>query len=333
MTRPASDAQGHVRGQQLTDDGASPGWSLREEMDITRDTLERRKAWLEFTQADVERLAQADALVSRHADELVEELYAHIHSADGAQDGDTAPTHTKGLLGEYFLGLTRGAYDVEFVEERLRLVGGLRQRFGPDPSWYLGTYNLYLRAVGERLRGAGDEIDDPRAVFESVRKVTFLDLGFAFDAYMLERERTIWRQEEELRKLSTPVLQLQDELLLLPIVGFVDTARAQQLTEQLLHAIRERRARVVVIDVTGVGAVDSRVANHIVQTVEAARLMGAAAIVTGLSAEVAQTLVRLGVDLSAVRTVGDLQGGIEEADRLLGTRGGLSTPVDGRVEP
>lgn len=317
---------------KITGDGAGHGRSLRDEMDITSETLERRKAWLEFTQTDVERLAQADTLVSRHADDLVEQLYAHINSADGSRDGDAAPAHTKELLGEYFLGLTRGAYDVDFVEERLRLVGGLRQRFGPDPSWYLGTYNLYLRAVGERIRAAGDEIDDPRAVFESVRKVTFLDLGFAFDAYILERERTIWRQEEELRKLSTPVLQLQDELLLLPIVGFVDTARAQQLTEQLLHAIRERRAQVVVIDVTGVGAVDSRVANHIVQTVEAARLMGAAAIVTGLSAEVAQTLVRLGVDLSAVRTVGDLQGGIEEADRLLEARGRSSPSADGWVE-
>lgn len=301
--------------------GAGSGGSLREEMAISHETLERRKSWLAFAQADVDRLVQADKVVSRHAEELVEELYAHIHSADDGGSGDQAPEHTKGLLGEYFLGLTRGVYDIDFVEQRLRLVGGLRQRFGPDPSWYLGTYNLYLRAVGERIRAADDEVDDPRAVFESVRKVTFLDLGFAFDAYMLERERTIWRQEEELRKLSTPVLQLQDELLLQPIVGLVDTARAQQLTEQLLHTIRERRARVVVIDVTGVGAVDSRVANHLVQTVEAARLMGAAAIVTGLSAEVAQTLVRLGVDLRAVRTVGDLQGGIEEANRLLGARG------------
>lgn len=329
MTPPAPHARERVRGQQPRDDGSSPGRSLRDEMDITKETLERRKAWLEFTPADVERLAQVDTLVSRHADELVEQLYAHINAADGTSDGDGAPTHTKGLLEEYFLGLTKGAYDVEFVEERLRLVGGLRQRFGPDPSWYLGTYNLYLRAVGERIRAAGDGLDDPRAAFESVRKVTFLDLGFAFDAYMIERERTIWRQEEELRKLSTPVLQLQDELLLLPIVGFVDTARAQQLTEQLLHAIRERRARVVVIDVTGVGAVDSRVANHIVQTVEAARLMGAAAIVTGLSAEVAQTLVRLGVGLSAVRTVGDLQGGIEEAERLLHAHGPSPSLPDG----
>jgi rsbT co-antagonist protein RsbR len=90
------------------------------------------------------------------------------------------------------------------------------------------------------------------------------------------------------------------------------------LTEGLLHAIRANRARVVVMDVTGVIAVDTKVANHLLQTVAASRLMGATVIVTGLSAEVSQTLVNLGVDLTGLQTIGDLQGGIEEAERLIG---------------
>ena len=90
------------------------------------------------------------------------------------------------------------------------------------------------------------------------------------------------------------------------------------MTEQLLRGIRNNRAKVVVIDITGVPSVDSTVANHLVQTVDASRLMGATVIVTGLSSEIAQTLVTIGVDLTKMRTVGDLQGGIEEAERLLG---------------
>jgi len=100
------------------------------------------------------------------------------------------------------------------------------------------------------------------------------------------------------------------------VVGIVLLLR--QLTEQLLRAIRTNRAKVVVIDITGVAAMDSNVANHLVQTVEASRLLGATVIVTGLSPEIAQTLVTIGVDLSEMATVGDLQGGIEEAERLLG---------------
>lgn len=136
--------------------------------------------------------------------------------------------------------------------------------------------------------------------------------------FVQERERIIRQQQQAIRELSTPVLQVRERLLILPIIGVMDAQRARQLTEQLLRGIRANRAKVVVIDITGVPTVDSKVANHLVQTVEASRLLGATVIVTGLSSEIAQTLVTIGVDLAKMKTVGDLQGGIEEAERLLG---------------
>jgi rsbT co-antagonist protein RsbR len=136
--------------------------------------------------------------------------------------------------------------------------------------------------------------------------------------FVQERERIIREQQEAIRELSTPVLTVRERLLILPIIGAMDPLRARQLTEQLLRAIRTNRAKVVVLDITGVPYIDSAVANHLVQTVEASRLLGAIVIVTGLSPEIAQTLVNIGVDLSKMNTVGDLQGGIEQAERLLG---------------
>jgi rsbT co-antagonist protein RsbR len=136
--------------------------------------------------------------------------------------------------------------------------------------------------------------------------------------FVQERERIIRQQQEAIRELSTPVLQVRDRLLILPIIGVIDPHRARQLTEQLLRGIRSNRAKVVVVDITGVPSVDANVANHLVQTVDASRLMGANVIVTGLSSEIAQTLVTIGVDLGKINAVGDLQGGIEEAERLLG---------------
>jgi len=136
--------------------------------------------------------------------------------------------------------------------------------------------------------------------------------------FVQERERIIRQQQEAIRELSTPVLPVRERLLILPIIGVIDPQRARQLTEQLLHGIRANRARVAVMDITGVPVIDANVANHLVQTVEAARLLGANVIVTGLSPEIAQTLVTIGVDLSKMATVGDLQGGIEQAERLLG---------------
>ncbi|HEX2414842.1 MAG TPA: STAS domain-containing protein [Thermoleophilaceae bacterium] len=146
-------------------------------------------------------------------------------------------------------------------------------------------------------------------------------------SFVEERERVISEQQESLRELSTPVLQLRERLLILPIIGVLDSSRARQLTEQLLGAIQENRARVVVIDITGVATIDRTVANHLVQTVEASRLMGASTILTGLSSEIAQTLVDLGVDLGMMRTVGDLQGGLEEAERLAGYRDAEPDPA------
>jgi len=136
--------------------------------------------------------------------------------------------------------------------------------------------------------------------------------------FVQERERVIRQQQEAIRELSTPVLQVRERLLILPIIGVIDPQRARQLTEQLLRGIRTTRAKVVVIDITGVAAMDATVANHLVQTVEASRLLGATVIVTGLSPEIAQTLVNIGVDLRKMNTVGDLQGGIEQAERVVG---------------
>src|SRR5919109_5331425 len=142
-------------------------------------------------------------------------------------------------------------------------------------------------------------------------------------SFVQERERIIREQQAAIRELSTPVLQVRERLLILPIIGGLDSQRARQLTEQLLGAIQHNRAKVVVIDITGVATIDLTVANHRVQTVEAARLMGASAIITGLSSKIAKTLVDLGVDLTMMKTVGDLQGGLEEAERLLGVRPSL----------
>jgi rsbT co-antagonist protein RsbR len=202
----------------------------------------------------------------------------------------------------------------------------------------------YARDLSERIIPRGVETNEvvgivlllrdvlARSLFEKYHK-DFGLLNRVLDAYepaanriantvavsfVQERERIIRQQADAIRELSTPVLQVRERLLILPIIGVLDDQRADQLTEQLLGGIRRHRAKVVVIDITGVPEITAEVANHLVQAVDASRLMGAGVIITGLSPEIAQTLVRIGVDLTKMNTVGDLQGGIEEAERLLG---------------
>lgn len=187
-------------------------------------------------------------------------------------------------------------------------------------AWFDLVAALRSLVLPHLLTTYGESVDRLQAAFAGMNRITDVAMATIGEAYLESKEETIHRQKEAMRELSTPVLQLRDRLLIVPMIGVVDSQRARQLTENLLRAIRDHRAKVVVIDITGVPDFDSGVANHLVQTVDASRLMGARAIVTGLSAEVAQTLVTLGMDLSKLNTVGDLQGGIEEANRLLGYR-------------
>jgi rsbT co-antagonist protein RsbR len=223
-----------------------------------------------------------------------------------------------------------------------------------------GTFEAlqaYARNLSERIIPRGVETDEVVGIVLLLRDVLarslfakyqadFAKLNRILDAYepaanriantvavgfVQERERIIREQQEAIRELSTPVLQVRERLLILPIIGVIDPQRARQLTEQLLHGIRATRGKVVVIDLTGVAAMDSSIANHLVQTVEASRLLGATVIVTGLSPAIAQTLVNIGVDLGKMNTVGDLQGGIEEAERLLGYRVAQIVPIEQRT--
>ncbi|PYJ80954.1 MAG: anti-anti-sigma factor [Verrucomicrobia bacterium] len=175
----------------------------------------------------------------------------------------------------------------------------------------------YARSLSERIIPRGVETHEVVGIVLLLRDVLARSL---FKKYQADFEllNRVLDAYEPAGELSTPVLQVRERLLILPIIGVIDAQRARQLTEQLLRGIRQNRAKVVVIDITGVPTIDSTVANHLVQTVEASRLMGASVIITGLSSEIAQTLVTIGVDLSKMNAVGDLQGGIEEAERQLG---------------
>jgi rsbT co-antagonist protein RsbR len=175
--------------------------------------------------------------------------------------------------------------------------------------------DVLARSLFEKYQGSFSVLNQVLDAYEPAANRIANTVAVSF---VDERERVIRQQQDSIRELSTPVLPVRERLLILPIIGVLDTERARQLTEQLLIGIRTHRAKVVVIDITGAPDVDEPVANYLVRTVDASRLMGASVIITGLSPKIAQTLVTIGVDLSKMNTIGDLQGGLEEAERLLG---------------
>ncbi|MBB5397503.1 STAS domain-containing protein [Mucilaginibacter sp. AK015] len=187
----------------------------------------------------------------------------------------------------------------------IEILGGIaitraRQGFSPRET---GNFVFLLKeAILEVLQ---NEIDDPRALFAESQKINRLMDSLSvvtFETFIKGREEVILRQTDEITEISTPVIRVWDGILALPIIGTLDSARTQIVMENLLQEIVESGSSIAILDISGVPAVDSLVAQHLIKTVSATRLMGAECIISGIRPEIAQTVVHLGIDLSNIIT-------------------------------
>jgi rsbT co-antagonist protein RsbR len=308
-------------------------------MGLTEQAVEARRRIVGLDAEDIARIASIAEIVRSRAEEFTNAFFDYLAFLDegrAAFSNTSLAARARQLKKEHLLAMVEGDYGTGYATQRLELAI-VYGTVGLDLRLFLAAFHHLLETIGLSVMKHFEHA--PLSGFEalmSLNKVAFFDIGIIVDVIVFERERLIRQQQESIRELSTPVLQIRERLLLLPIIGLIDTHRARLVTDGLLRSIRANRAKVVVMDVTGVATIDSKVANHLIQTVTAAKLMGATVIVTGLSADVAQSLVVLGIDLEKLNTVGDLQGGLEEAERLLGYR--VSGTLDHRghtlaVEP
>lgn len=173
------------------------------------------------------------------------------------------------------------------------------QGFTPSETanFVLGLKPALFGAVAAEYAGQGDLI--AAATLDATRKLDRLAL-ITIEAYQRSREEVIIRQQREISELSTPVVKLWDGILALPLIGTLDSERTQVVMENLLQSIVDTSAEIAIIDITGVPTVDTLVAQHLLKTVAAARLMGADCVVSGIRPQIAQTMVHLGVELNVV---------------------------------
>lgn len=143
---------------------------------------------------------------------------------------------------------------------------------------------------------------------------------FTFESFTKTREGIITRQQQEILELSTPVIQVWDRILAIPLIGILDSGRTQIIMENLLKEIASTGAQITILDISGVPAMDTLVAQHLMKTVKAAKLMGADCIISGIRPGIAQTIVYLGVDLSDVKTKATFAGALKLAFDMLGMK-------------
>jgi PAS domain S-box-containing protein len=324
-------------------------------VDLTQTTIQIAAGDLEArakvrTQDEVGRLAVAFNSMTDQLHDLVGNLRAEIAEREradaalrqsqqllqGLTDNSTAVIYVKDLQGRYIM----------VNRQHEMLFGTDRERMGEQTDYDIFSQEAAaeLQRNDQQVLEAGAAIqaeeviphDDGPHTYLSVKFPLFDDAGRVYAVagistditgqkqIEVERERMqqgiIEAQRQTLLELSTPVIPVMERILVMPLVGEIDSARAKDIMRALLVGIREHRARTVILDITGVPIVDSGVAAHLDKTIQAARLKGAQTIITGISDAVAEAIVDLGVDWSGVRTLGNLQKGLVAALESMGIK-------------
>jgi len=293
-----------------------------EKLNLDEAELQSRRDFFEITTDDLNRLAALRGFAEKNTDDIVEDLYRLILGHPEAKKQFTEHAtlvRVKRAQRDYFLGLFSGRCDLAYTSSRLS-IGIAHERVGVPPKWYLGAYARYLRSIFDRL---ATELPDPaeaRAAYQSIEKLVAFDMALAMDTYIAAQLEALARHQAAIRELSTPVIRLYHRVLLLPLIGTIDTHRADQLMEAVLMKVVDEQAHVIIIDIAGVPVVDTKVADHLLKTTEAVRLLGAQTILSGISPTIAKTIVNLGMNISAMHTKSRLADALELAFEIVGKR-------------
>ena len=232
-------------------------------------------------------------------------------------------TQSDELLSAILTGISKDNYTdpttSEFDQIRDILSGisisRARQGFSPRET---GAFVFSLKEA--LVKHMQDEYTDTKELYNETLKINRLidHLGIVtFETYIKGREEVILRQTDEITEISTPVIRVWDGVVALPIIGTLDSARTQVVMENLLNEIVASGSSIAILDISGVPAVDSLVAQHLIKTVSATRLMGAECIISGIRPEIAQTIVHLGIDLSNIVTKSTLASALQYSFQLL----------------
>jgi rsbT co-antagonist protein RsbR len=234
------------------------------------------------------------------SEQIIDMLARSIRESDGSEFDNPAYDEMRVFLNEI---------------SRARAVKGYTPL--ENATYILSLRNTLIPLLTEELAG------DSEALVREMNYFTRLldKVGLVMvENYIRSREEIIRQQREDMVELSTPVIKVWDKILTLPIIGTLDSRRAQLMTEALLQKLVETGSVIAILDITGVKTMDTLVANHLIKTVTAARLMGARCILTGVSPAIAQTMVQLGIDLSQITTRAQMADGIELALEMIGRK-------------
>lgn len=274
----------------------------------------------DVTEADLERVRAFGRLVLPKIDEFVRLFYDWLARQPEFHEHFGDPerlARVKQMQRVYWTEVLHAKVDEEYVRKR-EIVGETHARIGLPLPVYFAAMNTSLELLTHKLYDRSLAPDAFAATLRSVTRLVHMDTAIVVDTYSRLTNKKFAEQSRALTEMSTPVTAIWQGILLLPVVGLIDSRRARDVMNAMLAKIAEARAKIFILDISGVAVVDTAVANHLIKITKATRLMGCECILSGISAAIAQTVVELGIDVGEVRTTATLRDALEDAFRQTG---------------
>ena len=281
----------------------------------------------EISEADLQRIRDFKPVFMEHMDEMVEEWYVWLKTMpefDQFFSDEETLSRVRGMQRTYWEIFMDAVVDDDYVDRR-RLVGEAHARIGLPLNTYFAGMSRFLTLFEKMMAKADMKPEDRVATTSAVSKLLHVDTAIVVDTYNHIVEDTLTAQAKSMMEMSTPVTQIWGGILLLPIVGIIDSARASDIMNATLTKIGETQARIFILDISGVGVVDTAVANNLIKITRATRLMGCECTISGVSPAIAQTIVDLGIEVGRIKTTATMKDALADAF----TRVGMQITVAG----
>jgi rsbT co-antagonist protein RsbR len=274
----------------------------------------------ELEEADLECIRDYGTLVQARLNELVAAFYGWLESQPehGQFFSNTATLErVQRLMEGYWNDFLQAKVDDGYVGQR-RMVGEVHARIGLPVETYLAAMNACLRLLTVDFYDGSLSADEYARSVRSLTKLLHLDTSVVVSAFNTRTQAIIAEQTESLMQMSTPVAEIWSGILMLPVVGVIDSKRASDMMNAMLSMIARTRSQTMILDISGVAVVDTAVANHLIKITLATKLMGCECTISGISPAIAQTMVELGIEVGEVNTTATLNDALAYAFRMNG---------------
>ena len=273
------------------------------------------QALYRLSQADLVRIRTYGDIVAPRMDDYVERFYAWMQTtpefARYFSDPDKLGSVQR-LQHTHWDRFFSATLDDAYISS-CRRVGEAHARIGLALNSYFAGMNVSLSILTEELYDDSLSTSEYGVTVRAITKLMHLDTSQVVEAFSRIVTKQLSDQSRAMMEMSTPVTALWDDILMLPVVGLIDSRRAQDIMTAMLAKIAETRSRVIILDISGVAVVDTAVANHVIKITKATKLMGCECIISGVSPAIAQTMVELGIDVGDVRTTSTLRDALTNA--------------------